>query len=213
MKTEDWGLIDYGSAVSRQLALVETVNAGEQEDTLVFCTHPPVVTLGRGSSMEEIRDWHGSVFESSRGGKATYHGPNQLVIYPVLDLKREDRRSFKPRDVHAYLRALESATVAAVREMGLLGAEARTSAVGDLSLTGVWVGTQKVASIGIAVRKWITYHGVAINVTHDPSAFQGINPCGFSANVMTSLEAQLGRSISSDDFMAISQRLFSSALN
>jgi len=213
MKTEDWGIIDYGSAVSRQLALVETVAAGEQEDTLVFCTHPPVVTLGRGSSADETHDWHGSVFESSRGGKATYHGPNQVVIYPVLDLKKEDRKQFKPRDVHAYLRALENATVAAVREMGLTQAEARTSKMGELSLTGVWAGAQKIASIGIAVRKWITYHGVAINVHHDPQAFQGINPCGFSAQTMTSLEAQLGRGVSRDDFMEVALRIFNSALS
>jgi lipoyl(octanoyl) transferase len=211
MRIEDWGVIDYGSAVAKQLALLESVNEGES-DTLVFCTHPPVVTLGRGSSSDETRDWHGSVFESSRGGKATYHGPNQLVIYPVIDLKRE-RSGFRPRDVHAYLRALEGATVSAIREVGLLSAESRTSVVGELSLTGVWVGPHKVASLGIAVRKWITYHGVAINVLADPLAFKGINPCGFSSAVMTSLEAELGGPVSKADFSEVCRRVFSSALS
>jgi|SRR5665213_884074 len=210
MKIEDWGLIDYGSAVSKQLALLEMVNEGE-DDTLVFCQHPAVVTLGRGSVPEETADWHGAVFESSRGGRATYHGPNQLVIYPVLDLTRS--RSFRSRDVHAYLRALESATVTAIREMGLVGAEARTSVIGELSLTGVWAGEYKIASLGIAVRKWITYHGVAVNVLNDPSAFVGIRPCGFAPSVMTSLEASLGRAVLMADFSEVCRRVFVSGLS
>src|SRR4051794_793974 len=101
MKIEDWGHIEYESAVSKQLALLEAVNEGEEE-TLVFCSHPAVVTLGRGSVPSDTENWKGSIYESSRGGRATYHGPNQLVVYPVLDLKRE-HRNYKERDVHAYL--------------------------------------------------------------------------------------------------------------
>jgi lipoyl(octanoyl) transferase len=211
VKVEDWGHIEYESAVAKQLALLESVHAGSEDETLVFCSHPAVVTLGRGSSPEETAQWKGSVYESSRGGRATYHGPNQLVVYPILDLKRA-HHGFKERDVHAYLRALENATVAVVREVGLTAAEARTSKVGEISLTGVWAGEKKIASIGIAVRKWITYHGVAINVTNDPSAFVGIYPCGFAPSVMSSLEKELGCEIDKGDFAEICKGIFLSAL-
>jgi lipoyl(octanoyl) transferase len=155
--------------------------------------------------------WKGAIYESSRGGRATYHGPNQVVVYPILDLKKA-HRGFKARDVHAYLRALESATVSVIREVGLTSAEARTSKIGEISLTGVWVGERKLASIGIAVRKWITYHGVAINVLNDPSAFVGINPCGFAPSVMSSVERELGCNIDKSDFTEICKNVFSSSL-
>ena len=212
MKIEDWGHIEYESSVAKQLALLECVHEGSSDETLVFCSHPAVVTLGRGSVPEDTAEWKGSIYQSSRGGRATYHGPNQLVAYPILDLKRA-HRGFKQRDVHAYLRALESATVAVIREIGLVSAEARTSKAGEISLTGVWVGEKKVASLGIAVRKWITYHGVAINVTEDPSAFAGIRPCGFASSVMSSLEHELGRAIDKADFLEICKRVFLSALS
>jgi lipoyl(octanoyl) transferase len=211
MKVEDWGHIEYESAVAKQLALLEAVHEGEEE-TLVLCSHPAVVTLGRGAVPEDMTGWKGSIYESSRGGRATYHGPNQVVVYPVLDLKKA-HRTFKERDVHAYLRALESATVSVIREVGLTSAEARTSKVGEISLTGVWVGEKKLASIGIAVRKWITYHGVAINVLNDPSASVGINPCGFAPSVMSSVEQQLGCEIDKSDFTEICKNIFLSALS
>lgn len=211
MRIEDWGLVDYESAVAKQLALLESVSDGSEDETLVFVTHPPVVTLGRGAVPEDMLGWSGSTFESSRGGRATYHGPNQVIVYPILDLKKE-HASYKSRDVHAYLRALESATVSVIREVGLQSAEARTSKVGEISLTGVWVGDKKIASLGIAVRQWITYHGVAINVLNDPQAFQGINPCGFSSSVMTSVEKELGCEIDKADFSEICKNVFLTAL-
>src|SRR6185503_6105365 len=109
MKIEDWGLVDYESAVERQLAAVDDVAAGAEE-RIIFCTHPPVVTLGRGTTAEDMTGWSGSTVETSRGGRATYHGPNQIVIYPIIDLKRT-RNGIPERDVHAYLRTLEIATV------------------------------------------------------------------------------------------------------
>ncbi len=193
MKLEDWGLIAYESSSLKQLSLVDAVADGGEE-RVVFCTHPPVVTLGRATKPGDVAGWSGAIAETSRGGRATYHGPNQIVIYPILDLRRAHVR-FGARDIHAYLRTLESATVAALRECGLGGAEARTTKMGEDSLTGVWIGEKKIASIGIAVRKWVTYHGVAVNIAHDPSAHQGIRPCGFTSNVMTSLEAELGRAV------------------
>lgn len=210
MILEEWGLIDYESSVLKQQSLAQEVAEGG-DDRLVFCTHPAVVTLGRGTVVsEDITGWTGPTIETSRGGRATYHGPNQLVIYPIINLKRS-RERFASSDIHAYLRALESATVVALREVGLVTAESRTSKVGDVSLTGVWVGQKKVASIGIAIRKWVTYHGVAINVREDASAFQGIRPCGFSADVMTSVQAELGGREPSG-FEGICQSVFASSL-
>jgi lipoate-protein ligase B len=207
VKALNWGLIDYETSVVDQLKLIDRVAAGEADEAVILCTHPPVVTLGRGHVPSDLIGWTGQTLETSRGGRATYHGPNQQVIYPVLNLQRE-REAFRARDLHAYLRALENATVATLREFGLLGAEARTTQVGELSLTGVWVGERKIASIGIAVRKWITYHGVAINVLNDPQAFQGIRPCGFSAGIMTSVEAELERPVSMEQFLEVCQNVF-----
>lgn len=213
MKFEDWGLIAYEASSLKQLEYVDRVAAGLQEETLVFCTHPPVVTLGRATKPGDVDGWTGATAETSRGGRATYHGPNQLVIYPILDL-RQAHANFRERDIHAYLRALESATVAALHECGLIDAEVRTTKQGEDSLTGVWTGDKKIASIGIAVRKWITYHGVAVNLLNDPSAHQGIKPCGFTASVMTSLEAELQRKANGGmkEFKAIFHQAFRSHL-
>jgi len=210
MKFEDWGEVEYSLACQRQLELVEQVAAGAEE-RLIFCTHPPVVTLGRAATQEDMTGWSGSTIETSRGGRATYHGPSQIVIYPILDL-RKPHALLRERDVHVYLRALEEATVAGLRELGLSAVEARTTPVGGISLTGVWIGEKKIASVGIAVRKWVTYHGVAINVLNDPQAHQGIKPCGFSPEVMTSVEAELGRAVNLADGKAVLRRCFESAL-
>lgn len=207
MKIEDWGLIEYQSAVERQLAAVEAVSGGAEE-LIVLCNHPPVVTLGRGSTPEDLIGWRGATVETSRGGRATYHGPSQIVIYPIVDL----RRAQPERDVHVFLRKLEDASVMCLRETGLPDVEVRTAKVGELSLTGVWRGPKKIASIGIAVRKWVTYHGVAINVLSDPSAFQGIRPCGFQTGVMTSVEAELGRAVDLSELKSMYGQIFAKAL-
>lgn len=202
---QDWGQVDYPIAVERQLELVRAVGSGIAPETIVFCTHPPIVTLGRASRPEDISGWQGAVYESSRGGRATYHGPSQLVIYPILDLSREEGgRPFVPRSIHAYLRWLEQVVVRAVQAYGV-EAEARTTELksdGDklLQLTGVWVGERKLASIGVAVRKWVTYHGVAINLDQDVQAFQGIQPCGYKPQTMVSLEELSGRKVCRQEF-------------
>lgn len=212
MRIEDWGLIEYQPSVERQLQTVDEVAEGGEE-RIVICTHPPVVTLGRATPKEDLIGWTGSTVESSRGGRATYHGPNQIVIYPILDLRRA-RPGLAGRDIHAYLRTLEQATVGGLREIGLDGCEARTTEQGGISLTGVWIRDKKIASIGIAVRKWVTYHGVAINIVNDPNAFQGIRPCGFSADVMTNAESELGAPLSlglcKDIFGSVFSRAFES---
>jgi lipoyl(octanoyl) transferase len=190
MEFIDWGLIDYNEATEKQLALVERVADGAPE-TIVFCRHPHVVTLGRGSEPSDLQGWAGATAETSRGGRATYHGPNQIIIYPILNLTK-DHATFRARDLHDYMRALELAMIKALRGIGLVQASTEESEGDDLTKTGVWVGEKKIASIGIAVRKWISYHGCAINVEHDPLAFTGINPCGFSTSTMTSVQDVLG---------------------
>lgn len=196
MKLLDWGLVDYQQALEQQLKLLEQVSTGEKKETLIYCTHSPVVTLGRAATNADVAGWEGSTYEISRGGKATYHGPNQLVVYPILDLKRSDRKNLPANDLHAYLRGFEQAIVETLKTYGV---EATTTPSKEVSSvdenpqwTGVWVEDKKIASIGIAVKKWITYHGAAINIEKDPKAFQGINPCGFSSKVMTSLEEVIG---------------------
>lgn len=183
----DWGLIDYRQALQQQEALVEKV-AHTKSGFLILCSHPPIVTLGRKTTSEDLIGWKGDTIEISRGGRATYHGPSQLVAYPILPVK----------DIHAYLRKLEEAVVKAIAPEGLraqTSAEHAPDRKEDLNNTGVWIDGKKVASIGIAVRKWIAFHGLALNVDQDTEAFKGINPCGYSQDTMTSLEQLTGRKI------------------
>ncbi|MBK8201993.1 MAG: hypothetical protein IPK68_06630 [Bdellovibrionales bacterium] len=111
---EDWGLIVYQEAVQKQMELVQAVKNGSKPDTLVFCQHHPVVTLGRATEEEDIQGWQGEILETSRGGRATYHGPSQLVVYPIFSLERERGYLARPRDVHSYLRCLEACLVASL---------------------------------------------------------------------------------------------------
>lgn len=195
MEFVDWGLIPYPEATEKQLQLVESVASGKSVDTIIFCTHPPVVTLGRSSTPEDLTGWQGDVFETSRGGRATYHGPEQLVIYPIINLTKE-RENLNPRDVHQYLRQLEQGLIGGLNEMGVKAEIRETKEIDsqgkELLMTGVWVGNQKLASIGIAVRKWVTYHGAALNLTQSETAFSGIQPCGFKKDTMTSLKSIQG---------------------
>lgn len=191
---QDWNEIDYEQAVTRQLEMVEAVAAGTRGETLVFCSHPPVVTLGRTTPRSDLIGWQGSLVEASRGGRATYHGPNQLVVYPIIDLRRE-RQTLRAQNVRGYVSLLAKTLENLICEMGV-DAHLRSGTDFDddgqpRQLTGVWVGERKVASIGVAVKKWVTYHGVAINVFKDPGAFVGIKPCGFRPGTMISLEELL----------------------
>lgn len=201
---QDWGLIDYQSALDRQLELVDILSQNDNHSGfLVFCSHPHVVTTGRQTQPEDIFSWKGPVVEVSRGGRATYHGPSQLVVYPILSLKkpRHDRGA---QEIRGYLRALEKAIVLTLAEYGvqaigktpqkLAGQQTETDE------TGVWIGQQKIASLGIAVKKWICFHGAAINLDYDPEAFQGMNPCGFTSNTMISLETLLNKKIDRNEF-------------
>lgn len=208
MMFEDWGLISYEEAMNKQLEYVEKLDQllsqGESPPGyLIFCSHPAVVTTGRQTQPSDIFSWQGPVIEVSRGGRATYHGPSQIVVYPIISLKNsrgKKAESDEPRgvqDVRGYLRTFESAIVKTLKAFGIT-AEGKTpqkmpGQQVETDETGVWMGNQKIASLGIAVKKWITYHGAAINFFNDPTAFTGINPCGFKTETMISVEKVLGQ--------------------
>lgn len=180
----DLGTIEYARAVALQEALVEKKRAGFP-DVLLLLEHPPVFTLGPAGKEANLLDpGEIPVVRTRRGGDVTYHGPGQLVAYPLVDLRSKQRRA-----VHRYLARLEQATIDALAAFGL-AAERRPP------WTGVWLGQRKIASIGIAVRHGITCHGVALNVSVDLAPFRRIVPCGLAWAEMTSMEKELQRSVS-----------------
>ncbi len=171
----------YPEALALQEVLVARKIADPAEpDHLLLLEHEPVYTIGRTpdrSSLRAPEHLPHPLFTISRGGQATYHGPGQLVGYPILDLNR------RGRDLHRYLRALEEFLVTLCAHFGV-AAQRREG------LTGTWVGERKLASIGVGVRRWISMHGFALNVCGDLSAFQEITPCGIGGVEMTSLERE-----------------------
>lgn len=173
------GLVDYAAALAWQQALVAQRIAAEIPDSLVLLEHPPVFTLGRGGDERYLLDpGQVPVHRVGRGGEVTFHGPGQLVGYPILDLKPHGK------DVHRYLRLLEDVVIATLAAWGI-AANRREG------LTGVWVGTDKIASIGIGVRRWVTFHGFALNVNPELSYFSAIVPCGLPGVRMTSMQELL----------------------
>lgn len=193
-EVEDWGEISYQEAFEKQKQYVEEVLKGERPETIVFCSHPPVVTLGRGTREGDVFSWRGETIEVNRGGRATYHGPNQVVMYPIVDLggNTPNYISKKTKSLHGYMRILEDSAIETIKEYEVEAeGHVMQTQVGEseeAEATGVWVSNQKMASIGIAVKKWVTYHGIAINLFKDDEAFQGINPCGFTTKTMVSLQ-------------------------
>jgi lipoyl(octanoyl) transferase len=185
----DLGRTDYEATWALQLRMVAERQAGAGRDTLVLVEHPDVITLGRRASARAhvLAPDAMPVVEVERGGDATYHGPGQLVGYPILRLDEEER------DLHAFLRGLEQGLIDACGALGLAGAGRRAG------WTGVWREGRKLASIGIAVRRWVTLHGFALNVATDLARFQAIRPCGLDAAVMTSLSVELGRPVALDE--------------
>jgi lipoyl(octanoyl) transferase len=193
------GRIDYQAGLDLQAALVEDRRAGRIGDTLLLLEHPPVITLGvktrQGpthiiASDEELARQGVTVHETGRGGDVTYHGPGQLVAYPIFDLK-PDRC-----DVHRYVRDLEEVLIVALRTFGI-------DSVRVKGLSGVWVGEpgaeRKIAAIGVRISRWITSHGLALNVSSNLQHFQLIVPCGIADRGVTSMEAQLGRLVAMAD--------------
>lgn len=192
----DFGLSDYQTIWDLQKSLVEQRLNGEIPDILLIGEHPPVITLGRGSHAENLLNPSIPVIDIERGGDVTYHGPGQLIAYPIF-LLPEDRR-----DLHRFLRDLEEVLMLTLAPYGLQGKR-------NPGWTGIWVQDPqadrllKLASIGVAVKKWVTYHGLALNVNTDLAAFRQINPCGLESAVMTSLSAQLDRPVDMDDVKAV----------
>ncbi len=181
----DLGTRDYAEVWAWQKELVQRRARDEIPDVLMLVEHPHVITLGRRRrerGLFRVPTPPIPVYEVERGGEATYHGPGQLVGYPIVKL--EGAR----RNLHRYLRDLEELLIQTLRDFGL-PAQRRAGA------TGVWTRDKKIASIGIAVQRWVTYHGFALNVSPDLRFFQFISPCGFDGSIMTSLERELSRSI------------------
>jgi lipoyl(octanoyl) transferase len=191
------GLTAYGEAFDLQRALAEDVKAGARPDTVILLEHEPVVTLGRRT--DEAAELHlpdgvdVEVVETNRGGKSTYHGPGQLVCYPILDLNRHGR------DLRKYVRDLERAIT---RTLAAFELDATTYD----GLTGVWMppsrglGPRKIASIGVHASRWVTTHGYALNVDLDPAPFtEWITACGLEDAAFTSMAAELGAPVTVDD--------------
>lgn len=171
----DLGRREYTDVWELQKRWSDEIADGAQE-RLVFVEHDDIITLGRGTKPENVLSQQMPIVEIERGGDATYHGPGQLVGYPLLRLAE------RGLGIHSYLRKLEATLVRALASFGITArAVARK--------TGVWVDEQKIASIGIAVRNGVSFHGFALNVTTDLSRFGAIKPCGFDAGVMTSMAA------------------------
>ena len=195
----DLGLVGYQPAWDLQRRLVAARKAGAAPDALLLCQHPPVITLGRNGKREHLhasdqllRQMSVEFHHTDRGGDITYHGPGQLVGYPILNLA-EIRR-----DVVWYVRQLEEAMIRATADLGIV-------ATRKAGMTGVWVdlpgGEEKLAAIGVHISRWVTSHGFAFNVATDLSAFDLIVPCGIRGRGVTSLERKLGRPVPQGEVM------------
>jgi lipoyl(octanoyl) transferase len=188
LRVVDLGTRDFAEVWRMQLDLVEARQRDQAPDTLLLVEHPHVITLGRGARQENVlAAGDVPVFAIERGGDVTYHGPGQLVGYPIFKLDGVER------DLHLYLRRLEESIIRTAADLGVVAGRQEGA-------TGVWTSAtppRKLASLGVAVKRgWVTLHGLALNVATDLTRFGAINPCGFNAEVMTSLSAALGRAVS-----------------
>jgi lipoate-protein ligase B len=194
----DLGRTEYRSAWELQKRLVELRHESKIPDCLVLTEHEPVITMGRAyrgenliSSAEELKRKRVELFEIERGGDITFHGPGQLVAYPIIDL------SNRGRDLHRYLRDLEMVVISTLNQFGI---EAGIKP----GMTGVWVNDHKLAAIGVAVSRWITYHGLALNVNTDLEYFKLINPCGITRFPVGSMSSVTGEAV---DFARVAESL------
>jgi lipoate-protein ligase B len=178
---KDLSRMSFFEALRFQEKLVGLKRNSGDADVILFVEHPHVYTLGRGGKADHVLAPHGvPVYRTDRGGDVTYHGPGQLVVYPIVDLRSKLRKA-----VHQYLRNLEQSALATLADFGI-------SAIRRPPYTGIWIGDKKIAAIGIAVRRAITYHGLALNVNVDLSYFRRIIPCGLSWADVTSMAQELG---------------------
>src|ERR1700719_2301108 len=193
----DLGVVDYDDALAMQTGMLAARIEDRVGDTLMMMEHPHVFTLGRGADERFIvANAEGvPIRRVSRGGEVTYHGPGQLIGYPILKLEGRDR------DVTKYLRNLEDAMIDALARFGI-------DAGRRDGMTGVWVGGRKIASIGVAIRRWTTWHGFALNVSTDLSYFDSIVPCGIEGCRMTSVSEVTKRAVSVREFAGVMRESF-----
>lgn len=179
----DLGFSDYGEVLKLQRRLVERRRESQIPDTLILVEHPDVITLGRRGTMENVLSQEFPIYWIERGGDATYHGPGQLVGYPIISLEEAKI------DVVSFVRKVEELLIRTATDFGI-------TAVRMEKKPGIWASEKKLAAIGIAVQHWITFHGFALNVSTDLAKFHTIKPCGMEASTMTSLEKVLGKKVS-----------------
>jgi lipoyl(octanoyl) transferase len=189
----DFGRLGYQAAWDRQLEIHSEVLAGA-DDTLIFVEHDAVLTLGANFHEQNLLlDQEGyaakgiDVVRTDRGGDVTYHGPGQLVIYPIFDIKKHGQ------DLHKWMRDLEETMILTCQEFGV-----EAGRMADVN-TGAWVGNKKIAAIGVKVKKWVNLHGIAINCSNDLGVFDLIVPCGVVGHGVTSLSLELGREVGIED--------------
>jgi lipoyl(octanoyl) transferase len=197
--TTRWlGRIEFDKALALQEEIVRRKIEEDTPDELLLLEHEPVYTIGRTpdqSSLREPGKLPHLVVQINRGGQATYHGPGQLIGYPILDLKKYGQ------DLHRYLRAIEEILIETLRGHGIEGQRRE-------GLTGVWIGPRKIASIGVGVRHWISMHGFALNVCGDLTPFGHITPCGIADVEITSMEREAGRPISLEEVARSAGEIF-----
>jgi len=191
----DLGRRPYPEVWELQKRLVEDRTSGNAPDTFILVEHDHVITLGRKTSAENFKPQDVPVFQVERGGDATYHGPGQLVGYPIVKMEVPDVRKFVRALEEVLIRTTNSFDIQAGRKEGH---------------PGVWVGEKKLASIGVAVTNWVTYHGFALNINTDMSYFRLIKPCGLDPDTMTSMEALLGHQV---DFDAVKSEALRNFMN
>jgi len=186
----DWGTRDYPASLAEMRALAEARRRGEIGDTLILVEHPPVVTVGVEGDDGAAAQSGLPVVAIERGGRGTYHGPGQLVGYPIVDLNA------RGRDVRRFVRDVEGMVIDTLAEFGLRAGH-------EPGRHGVWVDhARKIASVGIAVDHWVTLHGVALNVDLDLAPFERFHPCGLDGSVMTSIAREIGRTVAVEEVKA-----------
>jgi lipoyl(octanoyl) transferase len=206
----DWGMVDYAEALERQQALFDGVLSGS-DGTVVFCEHPHVYTLGRSGqagnllvSEEFLRSRGAALYRTGRGGDITYHGPGQIVGYPILDLERVGL------GLREYIGALEQAVIETVAKFGVVAGRAEDK-------TGVWIkdakGERKICAIGVKASHGVVMHGFALNVATDLGWFELINPCGFVGGAVTSMERETGREVALGEVKELLRERLSENLN
>jgi lipoyl(octanoyl) transferase len=180
LRVQNLGVMDYKTASELQLRTLHEVADGSLPPTLLIVEHPPVYTVGltRGAEANLLEVGDVPIVNVRRGGDVTFHGPGQIVIYPIIPLMPPHQ------DIHKHMRRLEQAAIDTCEHFGLKG-------VRDERNTGVWVGDRKICAIGVAAKRWVTWHGMAMNVTTDINYFKRINPCGMDARLVTTMATEL----------------------